>query len=199
MNFAFGLIVSFLGTLPLGVLNLTLVRVALRQGLRAALYFTLACAGVEFVYSFLSVELTQTLIQFPALKPATEVMAAITLLGMGVYYFRKQSVATASQNQQVHPFWLGTGLSILNVVAFPFWILYTTLLLKGGYVGIGNLHLVLLYVLGISVGTIVGLLPFMLGSHYLSGFFVRHQHQFDRLMGGLFIGLSVCQIITLSW
>ena len=199
MNFASGLLVSFLGTLPLGVLNLTIVRVSLRQGLRPALYFALACALVEFVYSFLSVELTQALIHFPALKPATEVIAALTLLGMGVHYIRKESVASANEKQGVHPFWLGTLLSVINVVAFPFWILYTTLLLQNGYVGISGNGFVLLYVLGISVGTVTGLLPFIFGSRYLNGFFVRHQHRLDRLMGALFVGLAFCQTVTLIW
>lgn len=148
MNFAIGLLVSFLGTLPLGVLNITIMRVSLLQGLRSALQFALACALVELVYSYLSVELTQSLIQFPALKPLTEVVAAITLLGMGIYYIRKNNSLPTTDQRSIRPFFLGVLLSVVNVVAFPFWILYTTLLQAKGYVGIMDTSLVMLYVLG---------------------------------------------------
>lgn len=196
MNFAIGLLVSFLGTLPLGVLNITIMRVSLLQGLRSALQFALACALVELVYSYLSVELTQSLIQFPALKPLTEVIAAVTLLGMGIYYIRKNSLPTTDQ-RSIRPFLLGVLLSVVNVVAFPFWILYTTLLEAKGYVGIMDNSLVMLYVLGISFGTVAGLLPFIFGSRYLSGWVMAHQHRLDRIIGVLFVGLSLFQSLTL--
>ena len=196
MNFTIGLLVSFLGTLPLGVLNITVMRVSLLQGLRPALQFALACALVELVYSYISVELTQSLIQFPALRPLTEVIAAVTLLGMGIYYIRKNSLPMTDQ-RSIRPFFLGVLLSVVNVVAFPFWILYTTLLQAKGYVGIMDTSLVMLYVLGISFGTVAGLLPFIFGSRYISGWVVAHQHRLDRIIGVLFVGLSLFQALTI--
>ena len=196
MNFATGLFVSFLGTLPLGVLNITIMRVSLLQGLRQALQFAVACALVELVYSYLSVELAQSLIQYPAIKPFTGAVAAVTLLGMGVYYIRKQSPPLTDQ-RPIRPFYLGILLSVVNVVAFPFWILYTTLLQAKGYVGIMGNSLVLLYVLGISLGTLAGLLPFVFGSRYLSRWVMAHQHRLDRMIGVLFVVLSLCQTVTL--
>ncbi len=198
MNFVIGLVVSFLGTLPLGVLNVTIMRVSLRQGLRSALQFALACALVELVYSYLSVRLTQSLLVFPVLKPLTGGIAVVTLLGMGIYYIRKQSVVS-SDERPMRPFYLGALLSIINVVAFPFWILYTTLLQAKGYVGIGDRSFVMWYVLGISVGTVAGLLPFVFGSRYLSGWLAAHQQRFDRLIGLLFVGLSMFQAVSLLW
>ncbi|MBC8154956.1 MAG: LysE family transporter [Bacteroidetes bacterium] len=195
-NFTFGLLVSFLGTLPLGVLNITVMRVSLRQGLRSALQFALACALVELVYSYLSVELTQSLIAYPALKPLTDGVAALTLLGMGIYYIRKQSTPMTDQ-RTIPPFYLGALLSVVNVVAFPFWILYTTLLQAKGYVGIMNNALIMLYVLGIALGTMAGLLPFIFGSRYLSRWVTAHQHRFDRIIGLLFVVLSLCQTLTI--
>ena len=196
MNFAIGLLVSFLGTLPLGVLNITIMRVSLLQGLRSALKFALACALVELVYSYLSVELAQSLIAYPAIKPFTELVAALTLLGMGIYYIRKQAMPMTDQ-RTIRPFYLGALLSVVNVVAFPFWILYTTLLQAKGYVGITTNSFILIYVVGISLGTMAGLLPFIFGSRYLSRWVITHQHQLDRTIGLLFVVLSLCQAVTL--
>lgn len=197
LNFLTGLIVSFLGTLPLGVLNITIMDVSLKKGIRSALSFALACALVELVYSYISVELTKAIITFPALRPGTEVIATITLLGMGIYYIRKQGQLSGSKQKTVSSFYLGTILSILNVVAFPFWILYTTLLQGKGIVALSQYSLVIVYVLGISLGTLAGLLPFAYASRFLVGIVARNQHRMDRMIGFLFLSLSFFQFVSL--
>lgn len=197
LNFITGLIVSFLGTLPLGVLNVTIMDVSMKKGMSPALRFALACALVELVYSYIAVQLTKSIIDFPALKPATELIATITLLGMGIYYIRKQNRLNASKQKTVSPFYLGTVLSILNVVAFPFWILYTTLLQGKGIVGLSQHSLVVVYVLGISVGTMAGLLPFAYASRFLTSVVAIYRHRMDRMIGLLFMFLSACQFASL--
>jgi hypothetical protein len=83
------------------------------------------------------------------------------------------------------------------VVAFPFWILYTTLLLGKGLVGLSQHSLIIIYVTGISVGTIAGLLPFAYASRFLTRIVAVHQHRMDRAIGLLFIFLCACQFISL--
>ena len=197
LNFITGLIVSFLGTLPLGVLNITIMDVSLKKGMSSALRFALACALVELVYSYISVQLTKTIIDFPMLRPFTEVIATITLLGMGIYYIHKQGQLAVSKQKTVSSFSLGTMLSSLNFVAFPFWILYTTLLQSKGIVGLSQHSLIIIYVIGISMGTIAGLLPFAYASRFLVRIVARHQHRMDRMIGLLFIFLSACQFVSL--
>jgi threonine/homoserine/homoserine lactone efflux protein len=197
LNFATGLVVSFLGTLPLGVLNITIMDVSLKKGMSAALRFALACALVELVYSYISVQLTKSIIEFPALRPITEVVATITLLGMGIYHIRKQNSLTASKKKTVSSFYLGAILSVLNVVAFPFWILYTTVLQGKGIVGLSQHSLMIVYVIGISMGTVAGLLPFAYASRFLTRIVAVHQHHMDRAIGCLFLSLSLFQFISL--
>ena len=197
LNFFIGLAVSFLGTLPLGVLNITIMDVSLKKGINAAFRFALACALVEFIYSYISVQLTKSIMDFPALRAVTEVVATITLLGMGIYYIHKRNGLASSKQKPISSFYLGALLSILNVVAFPFWILYTTLLQSKGLIGIEENELILLYVFGISLGTIAGLLPFIYGSRFLTNWVTSHQHRMDRMIGFLFIFLAVCQFISL--
>ncbi|NIJ52932.1 LysE family transporter [Dyadobacter arcticus] len=197
LNFITGLIVSFLGTLPLGVLNITIMDVSLKKGMKSAFRFALACAIVELVYSYISVQLTKSIIEFPALRPATEVIAIVTLFGMGIYYVRKHNNPTAGKQKTVSSFYLGTILSILNVLAFPFWILYTTLLQGKGIVGLSQDSLIAFYVLGISIGTIAGLLPFAYASRLLSRIIAVHQHRMDRMIGCIFILLSLCQFVSI--
>ncbi len=197
INFSVGLLVSFLGSLPLGVLNITILDISLKKGMRAAVQFALACALVELVYSYVSVLLTRYLIEFPNLRPFTEVVAAVTLLGMGVYYLRKPKSPVASKNKAVSPFYLGLTLSLINIVAFPFWILYTTLLQGKGIVSLSGSPLIASYVLGIAVGAVGCLLVFAYASRLLDRFVARYQHRMDAAIGSLFIFLAACQFLSL--
>lgn len=196
-NFIAGLAVSFLGTLPLGVLNITMMNLSLKKGMKSALLFAFACALVELLYSYISVLMTRSIIEFPALRPITESIAMFTLFGMGIYYIRKQNSPVISKQKTVPPFYLGTILSLLNVVAFPFWILYTTLLQGKGIIEISEHSSILMYVTGISLGTIIGLLPFAYASRFIDQLMARQRHQMDRVIGLLFIFLSFCQLFSI--
>ena len=197
LNFIAGFIVSFLGTLPIGVLNVTIMEVSLKKGMQSAIYFAMACALVELFYSYISVQLTRSIADFPALGTITESVASITLFVMGIFYIRKQQNSVVSKQKSVSSFYLGTLLSVLNVVAFPFWILYTSLLQAKGIVGISQHSLVIGYVSGISLGTIAGLLPFAYASRFLTGLVALHRHRLDKVIGFIFFFLSFCQFVSL--
>lgn len=117
-NFALGLIVSFLGTLPLGVLNITIIRISIKRGLRAAFQFAVACALVELVYSYIAVRITLLLIHGATFKLVTEVISVFTLALLGCYYLRKNTAPKGS-TQEIGAFFLGSTLSIVNVIAHP--------------------------------------------------------------------------------
>jgi threonine/homoserine/homoserine lactone efflux protein len=197
LNFTIGAAVSCVGTLPLGVLNLTIMRVTLRQGIRAAFYFALACALVELFYSYASVTLTHTLSKWPELALGSQVVSLVVLLGIGVFYLIKKGTASASSRPTISPFWLGVGLSIVNVVAIPFWVVYTTLLEKGGYVGTQGIIPSLIYIVGISFGTLIGLLLFVALTQYWGTILTRYQRKMDQWIGMLFIGLALLQAVQI--
>ncbi|GAA4415769.1 hypothetical protein GCM10023187_46560 [Nibrella viscosa] len=86
---------------------------------------------------------------------------------------------------------------MLNVVAFPFWIVYTTLLSQKGWVSLAGQTPILVYVIGISIGTMAGLWVFVRAGRPLRYLLITQQHRFDRFMGLLFVGLSVFQSVSL--
>ncbi|WP_138990932.1 LysE family transporter [Larkinella sp. C7] len=198
-NFVVGWVVSFLGSLPPGVLNLTIVRVSLRQGLRAALKFALACTLIEFLYGYIAVWLTEQISQYAFFKYLTDGFTLLLLLILGLYYLRKQSRQPSPTDQPVtSAFGLGLGLSVVNVAAFPFWLFYTVLLTQKGWVSLTGSPSVLVYVLGIALGTLTGLWFFVGLSQRLNAVLAAHLHRFDRAMGWLFLGLALVQGLVLA-
>ena len=197
-NFVAGWVVSFLGTLPFGILNLTIVRVSLQQGLRAAFKFAVACTLVEFLYGYIAVWLTEQIVPYAFFKLLTDGFTLLLLLILGLYYLRKQSrQPSPADRPATSAFGLGLGLSVVNVAAFPFWLFYTVLLTKKGWVSLAGTPSVLVYVLGIALGTLTGLWFFVGVSQRLNAFLAAHLHRFDRVMGWLCVGLAIFQGLVL--
>ena len=51
ITFILGLVVNFIGYIPPGNINLTLIQIAINRGNKQALYFIAAFAGVEFFFT----------------------------------------------------------------------------------------------------------------------------------------------------
>lgn len=196
-TFLAGLVVSFLGTLPPGVLNVTVTRITLQQGRRAARWFVLACGLVELVYSYLAVLITQLVLQNGVIKYLTDGLTAVVLLGVGIYYLRKHIDVPVAGQADANPFRLGIWLSLLNLAAFPFWTIYTTLLIQKGWVSLMNPWAMLQYITGIGLGTLAGLWVFVWLSERVRLLLATHYHRIDQLTGLLLVGLSVVQ--SLIW
>jgi threonine/homoserine/homoserine lactone efflux protein len=199
LNITLGFVVSLLGSLPLGVLNLTALRLTVQQGIRAASRFVLACTLIEFVYAYLTVWGARWVSQYALLKPLAEGLTALVLLALGIHYLlKKPAESTAPVADAVGPFRLGVQLSLLNVAAFPFWTFYTTVLTHQKWVSLNTQPQLLIYVLGISAGTLAGLWVFVWGGQWLLHRFTHRLHQLDRLMGWLLVGLGLMQVVS-TW
>ena len=196
-TFLAGLIVSFLGTLPPGVLNVTVTRITFRQGRLAAFWFVIACGLVEFVYSYLAVLLTQVVVKQGFIRYISDGLTIVVLLAMGIYYLRKPVAVAVADQRDVNPFGLGVGLSLLNLAAFPFWTIYTTLLVQQGLVGLMNKTGMIIYVTGIAFGTLAGLWVFVWLSGRVRPLLSVYAHRIDQFTGLLLVGLSVLQ--SLVW
>lgn len=195
-TFMAGLVVSFLGTLPPGVLNVTVTRITFRQGRMAAFWFVIACGVVEFMYSYLAVLLTQLVVKEGFIRYISDGLTIVVLLGMEIFYLRKPISVPVADQRNTSSFGLGVGLSLLNLAAFPFWTIYTTLLVKEGFVNLMNQRGMFIYVTGIALGTLAGLWVFVWLSERVRPILTTYAHRIDQFTGLLLVGLSVLQSIV---
>ncbi len=159
LNILVGAVVSFAGSLPVGILNLTAMRTGWSRGMRAVFYFALACALVEAVYSTIAVVAAKVFIHTDGQRTVSQLVSVVVLLVGGIYYWRK--CAAAEQASPVlNVFAKGIMLSVVNVVAIPFWLVYTSALQAYRWISVDGIIAVACYVAGISVGTGLALLVF---------------------------------------
>lgn len=174
-----GLVVSYLGSIPPGSLNLTVIQLGIREQHKAALNFAIASALVEFFYAGLAVKAQIILSAHQAMADYFELITGGLLLTLGLINLGAHRRSTTSRKADTSAkggFWRGFVLSCLNPMAIPFWIAVTAALETSGWLFITDRNLIF-YLLGISAGTLLLLLQ----ASWL-GIRLRHLHQRTLLM-----------------
>ncbi len=195
-GFVAGTLVSFLGSLPPGILNATIVQLSLQRGMGAALGFAAACVVVEVGYSYLAILLATSLMKLGRYHVAVEVFSTGLLLAAGVYYLRKKEAGLSNKTLS-RPFYLGIGLSMVNVVAIPFWVVYTALLTGQGWIMVMEGPGLALYLSGIALGTLLALELFAFSGRYLSRRFSLPGGLVNRAVGLMMVATALFQIVHL--
>lgn len=131
-----GLLTSFIGSFPLGMLNLTVVNLALQEGWRSALRFALGSSLVEWFQAFAAVMLVSVL-----QERVSELKFWFTLLSIPIFLILAWQNYSASKQQNdfskadkrpIPPFRKGLLLSALNVLAYPYWVVLGNVFITQG-------------------------------------------------------------------
>ncbi|MFY8005322.1 MAG: LysE family transporter [Chitinophagaceae bacterium] len=165
MPFLFGMIISFVGQLPLGFINLLIIDVAVKKNNQAAILFSIGIVLVEAFYLSIILFGVRWLNTFQQFFSIISIFTTICFVTLGVLYFKNgnsQRLATPKNSYLFKRVPLVNGLivSLLNIVQIPFWILWTTYLINSSYMNDNLVHNVQL-VIGAVIGTFVCLLGYI--------------------------------------
>lgn len=126
--FIFSCLVSFIGSLQLGPVNLFVINSALHSGRKTAYYIAIGGCIPEFIYCSLAVFANSYLLNYEWLINAFKIVFIVVLLIVGfVFYFKKQSSITIKNdiltNQKpIQHIIKGFSLAALNPQLLPFWV-----------------------------------------------------------------------------
>jgi threonine/homoserine/homoserine lactone efflux protein len=157
MIFLLGFAISFVGSLPFGMINMAVAHTAIRRGMGPALAMAAGASLIELVQAFVSLKFTAIFTGNPVIERVFEVIAAIAFLAGGIYFFFfAKTAADSTENEppvkRRHEFMKGVFLSTINVMAIPYWIFYGALLAANGWLNMENLP-VAIFSLGTMAGT----------------------------------------------
>lgn len=189
-----GFAISFIGSLPLGVLNLTIIDISLKRNLWQAFYFALAVCIVEYGQAFLAIKFSTVLTTYPDLKYYINLFVIPVFIGLGLYYFFKKEATDEQQKTPSSDFGRGLLLSIINPLAIPFWIAWGTIGHAKGWLVLENTPIAV-FVLGISLGTLSTLMLFALASKFVIHKVALVNKWINEIIGVVLIILGIYQTI----
>ncbi len=181
--FLIGAFFSFIGSIPPGTLNLSVLQLGLEGKVKTALRFALAVAIIEYPYTWIGVQFESWITSTPMVIDNFELITAITMTAIGLLnLWSAEKPTNFSVKFNESGFRRGLILSIFNPMAIPFWIGVTAYLKAQGWINLDSVLLLHCYILGTSVGAMILLALFALLAKRLSGY-VRNNRIVKRVPG----------------
>ncbi|MBK7406873.1 MAG: LysE family transporter [Saprospirales bacterium] len=198
-----GLALSFLGSLPFGIINMTVAETTVRKGFRAGLWVAAGAAMVEFIQVWASLKLIDLFVHHSILEKTFNLIALFIFFILAAVYFRAARRPAVSREAKVSSFpkvpdyFRGTLISSLNVMVFPYWIFYGAYLAANGWMNLGNRDITF-FAGGVMMGAfLVFLLYAGLGMLLIKRASTLMRY-FNWFLVCLFLGLGIFQLWKVS-
>ncbi|GAB4091757.1 LysE family translocator [Flaviaesturariibacter terrae] len=199
--FMTGMFISFLGSLPLGTLNVAAMQLTIYKGIAAGLWFSSGSLTIEAIYVRLSLVAMDWVRKQKRLFQILEyvTLAIIVLLAISSFWAAAHTSATKVPvepfylRSALHPYLLGLTMSAVNPVQIPFWFGWSTVLYTKKILLPQNNHYNT-YIGGIALGTLFGNFVFVFGGHAIASSISGHQNILNWVIGGIFTLTALIQV-----
>jgi hypothetical protein len=161
-NIIIGFIVSFVGSLPLGYLNIIGVEVLSKLGINALVSYLFGVIVIEAVVIYFTVVFSTQLAENKKLMKSIDFFAVFFLLLIAFAFYTYSNQTKQEHNYledyiQYSPFLIGMVLCGLNFLQIPFWMGWNLYLMNAKYIILSK-KLKFHYIFGTLVGTFFGML-----------------------------------------
>ncbi|HSD08546.1 hypothetical protein [Flavobacterium sp.] len=161
-NIIGGLLVSFVGSLPLSYLNIIGVEVFSKFGINSLVSYLLGVIIIQTVVVYFTVIFANQLVSNKKLMKRIDFLAVFFLLLLAYVFYAYSDQTFKESNYleqyvQYSPFLIGMVLCGLNFLQIPFWVGWNLYLLNANHIVlVGKLKFH--YILGTLLGTFWGML-----------------------------------------
>jgi threonine/homoserine/homoserine lactone efflux protein len=195
--FFVGMLISFLGSLPLATMNVAAIQISISEGITSAILFSLGSLTVEMIYVRISVIAISWIQRQKKLFSILEYVTLLIILALAVSSFYSALHPEEQKNivlsSTLPKFLLGALMCALSPGQIPFWLGWSTVLFSKKILLPRNDNYNT-YILGIGIGTFTGNLLFIFGGKLIADNISRNQHIVSWIIGGIFLATAILQI-----
>jgi len=196
------MLVSFLGSLPLGTLNILAMKISIEETVMAAMLFSFGSLLVEIIYVRLSLVAMDWVRKqekiFRILEWVT--LAIVLALAIASFYAALHPTVGDSKRESLpymNRFLFGAIMCAVNPVQIPFWFGWSTVLFTKKVLLPRKDHYNL-YIAGIGIGTFIGNCVFIFGGLLIASTIRNNQHVLNWIIGGVFAITALVQLWRIS-
>lgn len=196
--FLWGMLISFLGTLPMGTLNVTAMQIGIQESIKNALLFALGSLTVEMIYVRISLVGINWVSKQQKLMRAMQwiTLAIIIALAVGSIMAALHPSDAAKNvvlQNKLHRTLLGMFMCAINPVQIPFWfgwsaVLFSKKILQPVAAQYNT------YIIGIGIGTLMGNCVFIFGGRFLVKHIQNSQAYINWVIGAIFTITAFIQL-----
>jgi threonine/homoserine/homoserine lactone efflux protein len=198
--FFWGMMISFLGSLPLGTLNVAAMEIGIKESINAALLFSFGSLLMEMIYVRVSLIGIDWIRKQEKLMKVMEwvTFGIVAALAVGSFIAATKTGGGANDenkilNNDINRFLLGVIGCAINPVVILFWFGWSTVLFTKKVLLPVNSHYNM-YIVGIGIGTLAGNCVFIFGGKFLYEKIAGAQHYMHWVIGGVFTLTALIQL-----
>ncbi|HVS93070.1 MAG TPA: LysE family transporter [Mucilaginibacter sp.] len=167
LTFFIGLIANFIGYIPPGNINLTVVQLAINRGIKEVLKFLVAFSCSELIFTFGMVNAADWFAQQVRLDMVIDWVMVVLfgVLGIITWRHRKKPPVTKKRSKG-SSIRLGILLGFINPMQIPFWMVTGTYLITHQWINKDILSLVILSA-GSAAGAFLSLFSYAKSARYM--------------------------------
>lgn len=172
-NSLVGFVVSFVGSVPLGYLNVIGFEIYDKWGIEKLLLYLFGVVFIEVFVVYFTLIFADKLVKNNKLMKSIDVFGVFFLLflAFSFYSYSNQTISGHHYLEQYisySPFLIGLLLSSLNFLQLPFWTAWNLYLINGNYITTGKKNS-FYYVSGTLLGTLSGMITLVFCLNTLVG------------------------------
>ena len=200
-------IISFVGSIHPGPLNLSVIQTTLQKGFYSALLLAFGGVIPEIIYGYLAVEGLMLFEKYPKVFSVMNWTVVPILLGLGI----QQILHSEKSKQFVKPLKIveetalkgastrGFFLSLFNPQLLPYWIVILINYQHYNFLKISDFSDKLFFVLGTSTGafTLNYVYAYLAFKQREKIFKYLNQSHFEQIIGWTFVVMGILQVIKL--
>ncbi|HXS55546.1 MAG TPA: LysE family transporter [Hanamia sp.] len=198
--FFWGMMVSFLGSLPLGTLNVAAMQISVQESIQNAIYFSIGSLLTEMIYVRISLVGINWIRKQKKLFRWMEwiTLAIVVALAAGSFIAAAQPhhAKNVMLDNNINRFVLGVMLSAISPMQIPFWFGWSTILFTKNILQPKNSYYNL-YIVGIGLGTLMGNCVFIFGGKYLVQKLNTNQNLLNWIIGGIFALTAIILLVKI--
>jgi threonine/homoserine/homoserine lactone efflux protein len=196
--FCWGLMISFLGSLPLGTLNIAAMQLGIQEGIKSALLFSLGSMLIEMIYVRISLIGIDWMRKQEKLMNAMQWITFVIVVALAIGSFIAASKGDGSAknpvlDNNINRFLLGAIGCAVNPIVVVFWFGWSTVLFtKKILLPINSQYNS--YVVGVGIGALIGNCVFIFGGKLIADSIADSEKYINWFIGAIF---TVTALITL--
>ena len=194
------MLISALGTLPLGTLNIIAMQLSVAEGYIKACYFAVGVALVEIIYVRISLVGMDWVRKRKNLFKWLDWIAVLVVAALAMASFIAASKPQATHNaiisNQMNRFLFGLMLSAINPVQIPFWFGWSTVLFTKKVLESNPKHYNF-YIIGIGLGTLIGHSVFIFAGQLFAKTLESNANIVNYVIGGVFTITAIIQLVKI--
>lgn len=191
VSFAF----SFIGSIPPGTINLTILQLGLEKKINIAWKFAFAASLMEYPYAWIAVKFANLILSNPAIVKNMHLISGIVMVVLGALNLWTSSRTTALAVRFSNSgFRKGLVLGLLNPLAIPYWIAMTAYLRTQQWIDLSSNLSLHSYLLGVFLGAFLILILIALLANRLADIFT-HSNLLKKIPGVTLLLLGLYSLI----